>query len=145
MDQHMKNLEGLPLKDQEQMRAILSGASLPPLYSDIIAKRVFNPDVHPDRLNFLMRGITKDESIEVASSAGNESFKQSLHSKSMISDIPSWLKDQRITDVEMQKVKQDFLFTRVELYASGMLLLQYSVTEGRGKNELENIFTDSQG
>lgn len=133
----MKNLESLPLKEQEELLAILSGTSLPPLYSDIIAKRIFNPDVHPDRLNFLMRGITKDESIEVSSSAGNESFKQSLHSKSMISDIPSWLKDQRITDVEMQKVKQDFIFTRVELYASEMLLLQYSVTEGQGKSELD--------
>ena len=136
----MRNLEGLPEKVQEQIRAILSGAALPPLYSDIIAKRIFNPDVHPDRLNFLMRSISKDDTIEVSSSAGNESFKQSLHAKSMITDIPSWLKDQRITDMEMQKVKQDFIFTRVDLYASEMLLLQYSVTEGQAKGDLD--YTD---
>ncbi len=133
----MRNLEGLPIKEQEQIRAILSGAALPPLHSDIIAKRIFNPDVHPDRLNFLMRGISKDDTIDVASSAGNESIKQSLHSKSMITDIPSWLKDRRISDVEIQKVKQDFIFTRVELYASEMLLLQYSVTEGQTKSDLD--------
>lgn len=86
-----------------------------------------------------MRNIAKDPSIEVASGAGNESFKQSLHAKSMISDIPSWLRDGRAGNVEIQKVKQDFIFTRVELYASDMLLLQYSVTEGRAKSELDYL------
>ena len=55
----------------------------------------------------------------------------------MISDIPSWLKDGRVSDLEMQKIKQNFIFTRVELYASDMLLLQYSVTEGQAKNNLD--------
>ena len=86
-----------------------------------------------------MRNIAKDPSIEVASGAGNESFKQSLHAKSMISDIPSWLRDGRAGNVEIQKVKQDFIFTRVELYASDMLLLQYSVTEGWAKSELDYL------
>ena len=55
----------------------------------------------------------------------------------MISDIPSWLKDGRLSDLEMQKIKQDFIFTRVELYASDMLLLQYSVSEGQAKGNLD--------
>ena len=84
-----------------------------------------------------MRSISRDDTIEVKSSAGNESFKQSLHSKGMISDIPSWLRDGRAGNVEIQKVKQDFIFTRVELYASDMLLLQYSVTEGQAKGDLD--------
>lgn len=131
------NIDELPVSEQQMIRDIFAGKILPPLYSDAIAKKILNADVHPDRLNFLMRSIAKDETIDVASSAGNENFKQSLYSKSMISDIPSWLKDGRISDLEMQKIRQDFIFTRVELYASDMLLLQYSVSEGQAKGELD--------
>ena len=132
----MINMDALPLSDQQYMRDIFSGKILVPLYSDAVAKRILNADVHPERLNFLLQNIAKDPTIDVASGAGQESFKQSLHSKSMISDIPSWLKDGRISDLEVQKIKQDFIFTRVELYASDMLLLQYSVTEGELKGDL---------
>ena len=131
------NIDELPISEQQMIRDIFAGKILPPLYSDAIAKRILNADVHPDRLNFLMRGIAKDKTIDVASSAGNENFKQSIYSKSMISDIPSWLKDGRFSDLEMQKIRQDFIFTRVELYASDMLLLQYSVSEGQAKGELD--------
>lgn len=136
-NEQMVNIEELPVSEQQNIRDIIEGKIVPPLYADAIAKRIFNPDVHANRLNFLMRSIAKDSTIDVASSAGNESFKQSLHSKSMISDIPSWLRDGRAGNVEIQKVKQDFIFTRVELYASDMLLLQYSVTEGQAKSDLD--------
>lgn len=131
------NIDELPISEQQMIRDIFAGKILPPLYSDAIAKKILNADVHPDRLNFLMRGIAKDNTIDVAGSAGNENFKQSVYSKSMISDIPSWLKDGRFSDLEMQKIRQDFIFTRVELYASDMLLLQYSVSEGQAKGELD--------
>lgn len=136
-NERMVNLDELPENEQKSMQDIIEGKVIPPLYADAIAKRLFDPDVHSDRLNFLMRNIAKDTSIDVASSAGNESYKQSLHSKSMISDIPSWLRDGRAGNIEIQKVKQDFIFTRIELYASDMLLLQYSVTEGQTKGDLD--------
>ena len=131
------NIDELPISEQQMIRDIFAGKILPPLYSDAIAKKILNADVHPDRLNFLMRSISKDQTIDVASSAGNESFKQSVNSKSMISDIPSWLRDGRLSDLEMQKIRQDFIFTRVELYASDMLLLQYAVREGEAKGDLD--------
>ena len=136
----VRTLESLSPEDQKNLRAIFSGELLPPLYSDIIAKTIFNPDVHPDRLNFLMRAISKDNTIDVESSAGNEAFRQSVHSKGMISDIPSWLKDRRAANLEFQKVRQDFIFTRIDLYVSDMLLLQYSVDTGKAKGDLN--YTD---
>ena len=116
-DGHEVNIAQLPLNEQQSIRDIITGKIIPPLYADAIAKRIFNPDVHANRLNFLMQSISGDQTIDVSSSAGNESFKQSLHSKSMISDIPSWLRDGRAGNVEIQKIKQDFIFTRIELYA----------------------------
>ena len=128
------SIDALPEDIRNDLQDILSGKSLPPLYSDVIAKKIFNADIHPDRLNLLLRGIAKDPTIDVQSSAGNESIRQSIHSKGMISDIPSWLRDGRLSDLEIQKIRQDFIFTRVELYASDMLLLQYSVEPGQAKS-----------
>ena len=136
-NENLMNIEQLPLNEQKNIRAIIDGNAIPPLYMDPIAKKLLNPDVHPDRLNFLMRSISKDSTIDVASSAANENFKQSAKSKCMVSDIPSWLRDGRAGNVEIQKAKQDFIFTRIELYATDMLLLQYSVTEGQAKGEID--------
>lgn len=133
----IRNIDMLSPEEQKILLDIISGRILPPLYSDVVAKKIFNADAHPERLNFLLREISKDQTIEVRSSAGNESFRRSIHAKGMVSDIPSWLKDQRLVDLEIQKVRQDFIFTRIELYASDMLLLQYSVSEGHKKNELD--------
>ena len=126
----------LPEETQATLQDVFDGKASPALYSDVIAKGILNPDVHPDRLNFLLRRIVNDDTIDVDKSAGNEMFKRSIYAKTMISDIPAWLKDGRLSDVEMQKVAQEFIFTRTELYASDMLLLQYSVEEGQAKAEM---------
>ena len=131
------SIDRLPLNVQQDLRNIFTGKTLPPLYSDIIAKKVFHADIHPDRLNFLLRSIAKDDSIDVDKSAGNESVKQSIHAKGMIYDLPAWLKDKRLADLGFQKAAQEFLFTRMELYASDMLLLQYTVEADQAKGELD--------
>ena len=126
----------LPIQDQEFFLDVFRGKKLPPLYSDIIAKKIFNPDAHPDRLNFLLRSISKDPSIEVASSAANEGIRLSTQSKGIITDLPSWMRDGRISNLEFQKAAQEFIFTRGDLYSSDMLLLQYSVSAGQNKDEI---------
>ena len=133
LESHLKNL---PAEAQNQLKQVFSGERLPELYSDIIAKSVFNPDAHPERLNFLLSGLAVDDTIDIRSSAGNEGIHQSLNAKGLITDIPAWLQDGRLADLEIQKVQQDFILTRMELYASNMLLLQYSVESGHLKSEL---------
>lgn len=131
------NLDGLSEADRRELQGILAGRAIPPLHSDVIAKRVFDADIHPDRLNFLLRAIAKDETIEVRSSAKNEGFRSSLNTKTMITDIPSWLRDSRLADLEIQTTKQNFIITRVELYASDMLLLQYTVEQNQPKSSIQ--------
>ncbi len=127
----------LPLREQEFWAKVFAGEKQPPLYTDTIAKNVFSADVHPDRLNFLLRGIAKDESINVVSSASNENFPLSLHAKTTITDIPAWLAQGRRADLEIQKAQQEYIFTRTEIYASHMLLVQYSVEDGQAKSEVD--------
>ena len=80
--------EQLPLQNKQALLRIFDGTDLPPLYSDIIAKSVFNADVHPDRLNFLLRNIAVDDTIDVRSGASNEGLHQSKNSKAMVSSAP---------------------------------------------------------
>ena len=126
--------EQLPLQNKQALLRIFDGTDLPPLYSDIIAKSVFNADVHPDRLNFLLRNIAVDDTIDVRSGASNEGLHQSKNSKAMVFDIPAWLRDGRLSDLEFQRAAQTFLFTRAELYTSNMLLVQYSVSKAQKKS-----------
>ena len=111
-------IDQLPLQNRQALQRIFDGTDLPPLYSDIIAKSVFNADVHPDRLNFLLRNIAVDDTIDVRSGASNEGLHQSKNSKAMVFDIPAWLRDGRLSDLEFQRAAQTFLFTRAELYTS---------------------------
>ena len=127
----------LPIQDQEFFLDVFSGKKLPPLYYDIIAKKIFNPDVHPERLSFLLQSISKDPSIEVVSSAANEGIRQSIYAKGIITDLPSWMRDGRVSNLEFQKAAQEFIFTRGDLYASDLLLLQYSVSAGQKKGDID--------
>ena len=129
--------EALPKEEQEFYQKVFSGEAVAPLYSDTIAKNIFNADIHPERLNFLLRSIARDNTIDVRASAANEGFRQSVHAKGMISDIPAWLKDNRLSNLEMQQEARNYLFTRMDLYASDMLLLQYSVVPGQNKGEVD--------
>ena len=127
-------IDQLPLQNRQALQRIFDGTDLPPLYSDIIAKSIFNADVHPDRLNFLLRNIAVDDTIDVRSGASNEGLHQSKNSKAMVFDIPAWLRDGRLSDLEFQRAAQSFLFTRAELYTSNMLLVQYSVSKEQKKS-----------
>ena len=133
----VRAFEALPKEEQEFYRKVFSGEAVAPLYSDTIAKNIFNADAHPERLNFLLRSIARDNSIDVRSSAANEGFRQSVHAKGMVSDIPAWLKDNRLSNLEVQQEARNYLFTRMDLYASDMLLLQYSVVPGQNKGEVD--------
>ena len=138
-----RSVEELPEASRTLLQDILAGRAVPPLHMDIIAKTILNPDTHPERAGFLLREIARDETIEVRSSAGGEGMRQFLGSKTVIVDIPAWLADDRYADLEMQKVKQEFIFTRMDLYASDMLLLQYSVPIGQEKSTVD--YTNVKG
>lgn len=123
-------------EDKNEMLAIVRGEKLPNLYSDIIAKKVFSPDEHPERLDFLLQRLMNDENIETLHSAANEGPLQNMYSKKVITDIPAWLKDHRLADLEMQVAAQEYIVNRTDIYASEMLMIQYSAEKGQKKGEL---------
>ena len=48
-------------QDREEVLNVLAGRCLPPLSSDIIAKKVFDPGEHPERLQKMLRGLTGED------------------------------------------------------------------------------------
>ena len=121
---------------QEEINCCFAN-KLPELSSDIIGKAVFNADIHPERVKYLISELAGDKTIEVKGSFSNEGAVQSVYSKKMLFDIPAKLSDLRIAVVELQKVKQQFFAKRSDLYKSNMLLLQYSVNKGQKKENID--------
>ena len=114
------------------------GDKIPPLHMDIISKKIFAPDEQPDRLEYLLRSLAKDDTIVVKSSASNEGFHKCLFSKKTITDIPAWLKDGRLSNLEVQRIAQNYIIPRGEVYTSNMILVQYSVYDQK-KTELSYL------
>ena len=127
----------LPEIRKEKLAQIFSGENLPSLCYDVVAKHVFSPDLHPERMDFILRHTMKEPGISVDKSAANEIYLQNFHSKKTITDIPAWLKDDRLADLAIQKEAQEFILDRADIYASNMLLLQYSAESGQPKGEID--------
>ena len=125
----------MDVDSSNEVNDILSGKKLPSLYYDIISKKIFDPDEHPERLSRLLKMITNDN-VEVLSSFKNEGFRQSIDGKKVVFDIPSKLVDLRVADLEVQVSPQDFIFERGDIYSSDLLLMQYSVQPEQDKSEL---------
>ena len=111
------------------MLSILDGNALVPLTTDIMAKNIFSPDIHPDRFDFLLQRIMQDTSLASDGSATNEPPLDGEEAKRLIFDLTAWLRDNRYADIEFQQVAQEFIFNRVDLHSSRILMLQYSAAK----------------
>lgn len=130
-------LNHLSKEEKTDYQDILSGKKMPSLMSDVIAKKIFDPDEHPERLEYLFQEITGDNTIKIQNSIKNEGFMVSANSKKMIFDLNSLTTDGRLADLEFQVSAQDFFLRRGELYGSDLLLIQYSVGNREKKNNLD--------
>ena len=127
----------LPESRKQELSSIFRGEKLPSLCYDVVAKHIFSPDVHPERMDFILQHTMADCGLKVDKSASNEIYLQNIYSKKTITDIPVWLKDHRLADLGIQREAQEYIFTRSDIYASNMLLLQYSVEAGQLKSEID--------
>ncbi|WP_044912613.1 PD-(D/E)XK nuclease family transposase [Butyrivibrio sp. WCE2006] len=106
--------------------SIVDGHALVPLTTDVMAKRIFSPDLHPERFDFLMQRIMKDDTLVTKSPASNETLLDNMESKRLIFDMSSWITDGRYANLEFQSVAQEFIFNRADIHSSRMLMMLYS-------------------
>nr|MCR5267136.1 hypothetical protein [Lachnospiraceae bacterium] len=128
-----------PLPDSQKLKleSIVRGEELASVCRDSIAKHVFSPDLHPERMNFILQHTMNRMDLNVSHSASNETYLQNVYAKKTITDVPAWLKDHSLADLEFQIRPQEFIFNRADVYASNMLLLQYSADEARSREEID--------
>ncbi len=120
----------------ETFKRILDGEKLIPLFTDMMAKMIFSPDLYPERFDYIIKNVLDDSEIMSEGSMTNEPPLKSKNGKKMIFDISAWLKDGRAADLEFQTVAQQYIFNRMDIYTSGMLMLQFSTEDGQLKKEV---------
>ena len=126
--------EDLPRYLQEEYRAMEAGELLPSLTRDIPFKTIYDPDIHKERLTTLFQLIFREDATVVSSLKG-ENNKASILCKRTVLDVIARLSNEGVVDVEMQALLQEFIVHRMNIYASDMVMLQYSVSKNEKKTE----------
>ncbi len=129
---------------QQRVMDVFNGVKTIPLTYDPFFKKIFHPDVHPDRLSRLISSLLGQE-VEVIQILPNEDGmlpKDSL----LVMDILVRLSDGSLANVEVQRVPYHFPAERMSCYSSDLVMRQYSRVKGeRGKeflySDLKKVYT----
>lgn len=131
--QELKQL--VPAEIREKFEQMEAGLRLPDMTADLPFKRIYDAEVHPERISYLLQLIFGEE-FTVSGSVREEMLGTSIYSKKSILDVLARLSNQGIADVEMQVVAQEFIVQRSELYAADMIVMQYSARKNQLKSEI---------
>jgi hypothetical protein len=107
----------------ELLRFIMGEESLPVTY-DSVFQKIFDPYLHPERVEGLLSSIL-GQPIHIVEILQREGKSLSVDSSLIIMDIVTQLADGSYLDVEMQKVGYAFPGERTSCYASDLILRQY--------------------
>ena len=124
-----------PDKWKSRFLEFMEGKKSLPLTYDPFFKKLFNPDVYPERLSKLISSII-GTNVTVKCILSNEDSM--LPSTSLLlMDIIVRLEDGSIANVEIQKIPYTFPSERMSCYSADLLLRQYT----RVKGEKGSTFT----
>lgn len=129
---------------RERMIDFLSGTKTLPLTYDPFFKKLFNPDIYPDRLAGFISSILKHK-VKIKGILTQED-SQLQGTSLLIMDIIVELEDGSIANVEIQKISYLFPAQRMSCYSADLLLRQYARVKGnKGEsftyNDLKKVYT----
>ena len=113
----------LPLQSRQALQRIFDGTDLPPLYSDTIAKQVFNADVHPDRLQKWLAMIADVNDPVVAEAAADDEALARIRT-----EIRSMAQDKEVQNMLTQE-----MFERMDWASYGEEREEKGIEEGENK------------
>ncbi len=131
---YVELLQCVPSEVKKAFEEIESGTRLPDLCSDLVFKKIFDPDIHKDRVGRLL-SLIFNKDMEVISSLKQEIPKTTIYGKSTVNDLVAKLSSGSVANIEMQVLAQEFIVERMDIYASDLILLQYSVEQGMKKTD----------
>ncbi len=129
---------------KERLIDFLCGAKTLPLTYDPFFKKLFNPDIHPERLESFISSVLKKK-VKIKCVLSQED-SQLQGATLLILDIVVELEDGSIANVEIQKISYLFPAQRMSCYSADLLLRQYTrVKSEKGKgftyNDLKKVYT----
>ena len=136
--------KGLNREWQSLFEDYCTGKKTLPVTYDPFFKRVFNPDVHPDRLSKFLSSMLEVE-VRVRKILPIEECMLD-GGVLLIMDILVELEDGALANVEVQKVPYLFAGERISCYSADLVLRQYSRVKGdRGTQfkygDLKKVYT----
>ena len=122
----------------------VSGGRILPILYDAFFKRLFLPDIYPDRLSSLIGSII-GKKVTVLHVLSNEDVLIEGGAL-IIMDIIVQLEDGSVANVEVQKIPYSFPGERMSCYSSDLVIRQYSRVKGdKGisftYNDLKKVYT----
>ena len=121
---------------QNKFLNFYSGTGTLPLTYDPFFKKIFDPEMHPERLSRLFSLILGKELI-VHQVLPAESTRIIEEGSLLIMDIVAKMEDGSIADIEIQKIPYQFSGERAACYSSDLLMRQYV----RIKHDRRKIFS----
>ena len=129
---------------KERFLDYCTGVKTLPLTYDPFFKRIFHPDIHPDRLSRFISCLLGMQVRVLRILPSEETLLEG--GALMIMDILVQLEDGSLVNVEIQKIPYAFPGERISCYSSDLVLRQYSRVKGeRGKkftyHDMKKVYT----
>ena len=128
--------EFLKLSDdfQEELIAFAMGVKCAKICYDPLFKYVFDPELHPERLeNFL--SLCFKEKVNILEILPNESKRITEESSLLIADLLVRLQSGALVNVEIQRIGYYFPGARCACYSSDLVMRQYSQIRAQRRKE----------
>jgi len=137
--------QGMPGKWQERFLNFCTGKGGLPITYDPFFKKIFDPEIHPERLSRLLSLVLGKE-LKVHRALPNEGTRILDEGSLVIMDIVVEMGDGSIADVEIQKITYLFPGERAACYSADLLMRQYLRVKGeRGKKfsyrDIKKVYT----
>lgn len=109
---------------QEKFLDFCSGARGVKMVYDGIFKEIFNPEIHPERLEAILSLLLKKK-VKIKKVLPNDSVRLGAESSLLYTDIIVELEDGSLSNIEIQKIGYMFPGERSACYSADHLLRQY--------------------
>ena len=122
----------------------VSGGRILPILYDAFFKRLFLPDIYPDRLSSLISSIIGKKATVLHVLSNEDVLIEG--GALIIMDIIVQLEDGSVANVEVQKIPYSFPGERMSCYSSDLVIRQYSRIKGDKVisftyNDLKKVYT----
>ncbi len=129
---------------QQQLLQFLAGTKTLPVTYDPFFKKLFHPDIHPDRLERFLSCLL-GKKVKIHGILPTEDTLLEVE-RLIVMDILVELEEGALVLVEIQKIPYSFPAERVSCYSADLLLRQYNRVKGeRGKGfsyrDLRKVYT----